>query len=126
MGLEVWRQRARTLKREVYTLYFAYRDPRVPWYARVFVGCVVAYVLSPIDLIPDFIPLLGYADELLLIPLAVTAARKMIPAAVMAESRARVERMSNKPVNRAGAAAIVALWIALAAATAWGVLRILG
>lgn len=126
MGLEVWRQRARTLEREVYTLYFAYRDPRVPWYARVFVACVVAYVLSPIDLIPDFIPLLGYADELLLIPLAVTAARKMIPAAVMAESQARAERMSNKPVNRAGAAAIVALWIAVAAATAWGVLRILG
>ncbi len=100
-------------------LYFAYRDPRVPWYARVFVACVVAYVLSPVDLIPDFIPVLGYADELVLVPLAVAAARRMIPAAVMAESQARAETMTHKPVNRVAAAVIVALWIALAAATAW-------
>jgi uncharacterized membrane protein YkvA (DUF1232 family) len=124
VGLQHWRDRARTLKREVYTLYFAYRDPRVPWYAKLFAGCVVGYVLSPIDLIPDFIPVLGYLDELILVPLAVLAARRMIPAAIMADAQARAEAMKDKPVNRVAAGVIVVVWLALAAAGIWLVLRV--
>ena len=82
-----WKERARQIKSEIYALYLAYRDPRVPWYARVFAACVVAYAFSPIDLIPDPIPVLGYLDDLVLIPLGVVLARKMIPADVLAECR---------------------------------------
>ena len=114
--LETWKQRARQLKTEVYALYLAYRDPRVSWPARIFAACVVAYAFSPIDLIPDPIPILGYLDDLLLIPLGVALARKMIPPAVLAEcrERARVE-IADKPVNWAAAAVIIAVWLLLAA-----------
>jgi uncharacterized membrane protein YkvA (DUF1232 family) len=114
--LEGWKQRARQLKTEVYALYLAYRDPRVSWPARIFAACVVAYAFSPIDLIPDPIPVLGYLDDLILIPLGVALARKMIPADVLAEcrERARVE-IAGKPVNWAAAAVIVAVWLMLAA-----------
>jgi uncharacterized membrane protein YkvA (DUF1232 family) len=112
-----WRQWARGLKREVYTLYLAYRDPRVPWYARVVAGVVVAYAFSPIDLIPDFIPILGYLDDLLLVPLGIALAIRLIPPTVLAESRsAAAARLADgKPTNRVMAALIVALWLALAA-----------
>ena len=76
-------EKAASLKKEAYALYIAARDPRVPWYAKAFLGLVLAYALSPIDLIPDFIPLLGYLDDLILIPLGITLALKMIPAQVM-------------------------------------------
>jgi uncharacterized membrane protein YkvA (DUF1232 family) len=114
--LEGWKQRARQLKTEVYALYLAYRDPRVPWPARIFAACVVAYAFSPIDLIPDPIPVLGYLDDLILIPIGVALARKMIPADVLAEcrERARVE-IAGKPVNWAAAAVIIAVWLLLAA-----------
>src|SRR5437868_13035767 len=84
-----WKERAREIKSELYALYLAYRDPRVPWYARAFAACVVGYAFSPIDLIPDPIPLIGYLDDLILVPLGIALALKMIPADVMAESRAR-------------------------------------
>ncbi len=108
---------ARRLKIEVVALYLCYRDPRVPWYARLFAGVVVAYAFSPIDLIPDFIPVLGLLDDLLLVPLGVWLALKMIPAQVMAESRARAGEAlrSGKPVNRSAAFVIVAIWLLLAA-----------
>jgi uncharacterized membrane protein YkvA (DUF1232 family) len=77
--IETWKQRARELQTEVYAMYLAYRDPRVPWYARIFAACVVAYAFSPIDLIPDPIPILGYLDDLMLVPLGVWLARRMIP-----------------------------------------------
>jgi uncharacterized membrane protein YkvA (DUF1232 family) len=114
--LEGWKQRARQLKTEVYALYLAYRDPRVPWPARIFAACVVAYAFSPIDLIPDPIPVLGYLDDLILIPLGVALARKMIPAEVLAEcrERARVE-IGDKPVNWAAAVVIIGVWLLLAA-----------
>jgi uncharacterized membrane protein YkvA (DUF1232 family) len=112
---ESWSRRARDLKREVYTLYFACRDPRVPWYAKAFTVVVVAYALSPIDLIPDFIPVLGYLDEMVLIPLAVMAVRAMIPAAVLTECRQRAARLEGKPRNWVAAAVIVAIWLGLAA-----------
>jgi uncharacterized membrane protein YkvA (DUF1232 family) len=115
--LEAWKQRVRQLKTETYALYLAYKDPRVPWYARLFAALVVGYAFSPIDLIPDFIPILGYLDDLILVPLGILLALKMIPAAVMAESREKAREVvaQGKPVNRAAAAAIVAVWLLLAA-----------
>ena len=114
---ERWKQRARQLKVEVYAIYLAYRDPRVPWYARIFAACVVGYAFSPIDLIPDPIPILGYLDDLVLIPLGVKIALSMIPASVMAESRAKAQELmrQGKPVNRVAALVIVAIWLLLAA-----------
>lgn len=112
-----WKGRARQLKREVFALYLAVRDPRCPWYARLFAGMVVADAFSPIDLIPDFIPVLGYLDDLLLVPLGIAVAIKLIPPQVLAESRAEAGRVlaAGKPVNRAAAAVIVAIWLTLAA-----------
>ena len=85
--LAIWKARRRQLQAEVYALYLAYRDPRVPWYAKAVAACVVGYALSPIDLIPDFIPVLGYLDDLVLIPLGIALALRMIPPAVMDECR---------------------------------------
>jgi uncharacterized membrane protein YkvA (DUF1232 family) len=115
--IEQWKQRASQLKIEVYALYLAYRDPRLPWYARVFAACVVGYAFSPIDLIPDPIPILGYVDDLVLIPLGVKVALSMIPAEVMTESRAKAQEVirQGKPVNRIAAAIILAIWLILAA-----------
>jgi uncharacterized membrane protein YkvA (DUF1232 family) len=112
-----WKLRARQLQAEVYALYLAYRDPRVPWYAKAVAACVVGYALSPIDLIPDFIPVLGYLDDLVLIPLGIALVLRMIPPAVMDEcrARARAELVDGKPVGRAVAAVIVAIWLVLAA-----------
>ena len=114
--LEGWKQRARQLKTELYALYLAYRDPRVSWPARIFAACVVAYAFSPIDLIPDPIPVLGCLDDLVLIPLGIALARRMIPADVLAEcrERARVE-IATRPVNRVAAGVIIAVWLLLAA-----------
>lgn len=113
---ESWKQRAGQLKREVYAIYFAYKDPRVPWYAKLFAACVVAYAFSPIDLIPDFIPVLGYVDDLLLVPLGIYLVLKMIPDEVMAECREKARlTMSQKKPNWLAAGVIVAIWIILAA-----------
>jgi uncharacterized membrane protein YkvA (DUF1232 family) len=111
-----WKQRAREVQTEVYAIYLAYKDPRVPWYARVFAGCVVAYAFSPIDLIPDPIPVLGYLDDLVLIPLGVVLAVRMIPAPVLADCREQAKEVmkQGKPVNRAAAAVIIAIWVVLA------------
>lgn len=121
--LETWRHRANALKREVYALYFACRDPRVPWYAKALAVVVVGYAFSPIDLIPDFIPVLGYLDDLVLIPLGVMAVRALVPAAVLDDCRARAARMEGKPTNRVAAAFIVAVWLSLAAAVFFVALR---
>lgn len=115
-ALDKWKRRVRQLKVEVYALYLAYKDPRVPLYARLFAACVVAYAFSPIDLIPDFIPVLGYLDDLILIPLGVIAARRMIPEVVLAECRQRAEATmaQGKPVNWVAAGVIIAVWLLLA------------
>lgn len=97
-----WRRRAREVRRDVTALYFACRDPRVPWYTKAFVALVVAYALSPIDLIPDFIPVLGYLDDLVLLPLGVLMAVKMIPADVLAEHRERAQQASARGWSRNG------------------------
>jgi len=115
--VEGWKQGAIRLKIEIYAIYLAYRDPRVPWYARIFAACVVGYAFSPIDLIPDPIPILGYLDDLILIPLGVLLALRMIPEEVMAECRERSQEImrQKKPVNRTAAIVIIAIWIIFAA-----------
>src|SRR6476620_3180105 len=107
--LESWRARARALKRDTYALYLAARDPRTPWYARALAVLILAYAFSPIDLIPDFIPVLGYLDDLLLVPLGLALLARLVPAEVMADARARasVELATNRPKSYAAAAMIV-------------------
>lgn len=114
--IETWRNTAKRLKGEIYTLYLAYQDKRTPWFARVFSLLVVGYAFSPIDLIPDFIPLLGYVDDLVLLPLGVYLAVHMIPAEVMADSRRQAMEAieANRPVMRGAAVIIVVIWILLA------------
>jgi uncharacterized membrane protein YkvA (DUF1232 family) len=113
--LDTWKDRAQLLKREVYALYFAARDPRVPWHAKALAALVVAYALSPIDLIPDFIPVLGYVDDLVIVPLGVMAARGMIAPSVLAECRERAASLDGKPRSWPAAIIIVAVWLVLAA-----------
>jgi uncharacterized membrane protein YkvA (DUF1232 family) len=112
-----WKSRVRQLKRETYALYLAYRDPRTPWYARLFAACVVGYAFSPIDLVPDFIPVLGHLDDLVLVPLGILLALKMIPPEMMAECREKAEDVvaQGKPVNCAAAAIVIAAWLLVAA-----------
>ena len=114
--LEKWKDRARLLKTEVYAIYLAYKDPRVPWYAKIFAACVVGYAFSPIDLIPDPIPIIGYLDDLILIPLGIAIALKMIPEKVLAEYREQAKEimLQGKPVNRIAAIVIVGIWIVVA------------
>ena len=112
--LKIW---AAALKREVMTLWFACRDPRTPWYARVLTMLIVAYALSPIDLIPDFIPVLGYLDELILLPAGIYLVLKLVPAEALADARARaqawVDSRRPKPRNWIAAAVIVLVWVAV-------------
>lgn len=115
--VETWQWRARQLKVDTYALYLAYRDPRTPWYARLFVAAVVAYALSPIDLIPDFVPIFGYVDDLILVPLGIALAFRMIPGPIMVDCRARAQAAmaEAKPIGRIGAAVIVVIWLLVAA-----------
>jgi uncharacterized membrane protein YkvA (DUF1232 family) len=126
--IEGWKRRARQLRQETYALYLAYRDPRTPWYARVFAACVVGYAFSPIDLIPDVIPVLGYLDDLVLVPLGIAIALRMIPPPVIAECReeARIVLEQDRPTNWAAAVVIVAIWLFLAALTIAVVMRVIG
>ncbi len=119
--IEKMRTWARALKAEIAVLAAAVRDARTPWYAKVLGVIIVAYALSPIDLIPDFIPVLGYLDDLLLLPLGIWLVRRMIPADVMAEHRASVAAGTRLPPNRMAAAAIVALWVISLTFAAWWV-----
>ena len=112
------KQRARALKAETYVLYLAARHPGTPWYAKLLVAAIVAYALSPIDLIPDFIPVLGLLDDLVLIPLGIALAIRLVPPAVLAECRARaLER--RKLVSRVAGAVIVGIWLAVVALGLW-------
>jgi uncharacterized membrane protein YkvA (DUF1232 family) len=118
----VWKHRARLLKRETFLVC---RHPRVPWYAKFLALIVVGYALSPIDLIPDFIPVLGYLDDLILVPLGIMLVIRLVPADVIAECRGRSEEMAGK-VTRPGkiaAGVVVLLWILAAALIAWLILR---
>lgn len=110
---------ARGLKRDVHALYLAARDPRTPWYAKAFALAIAAYALSPIDLIPDFIPVLGYLDEVILLPLAILLAVRLVPPDVMTEHRAAAIMAEGRPISRAGAVFTVAVWLLAAAALLW-------
>jgi uncharacterized membrane protein YkvA (DUF1232 family) len=125
--VERWKQRARELKTETYAVYLAYKDPRTPWYARLFAACVVGYAFSPIDLIPDPIPVLGYLDDLVLVPLGIAIALKMIPSFVMTECRdkAQLAMSEGKPTNWTAAVVIVAIWLLLAALAVIVVVRVI-
>ncbi|HEY9892801.1 MAG TPA: YkvA family protein [Candidatus Sericytochromatia bacterium] len=113
--MQTWKQRVKQLKNETYAIYIACKDPRVPWYARVFAGFVVAYAFSPIDLIPDVIPILGYLDDLILVPLGIMLVIKMIPPDVLAQCREKAEAAisQGKPTSRIAAILIVGIWLLL-------------
>jgi uncharacterized membrane protein YkvA (DUF1232 family) len=110
---------ARAVKRDVVALYIAARDPRVPWYAKLAAAAIAAYALSPIDLIPDFIPVLGYLDEVIILPVAIFLVIKMIPGPLMVEFREEAHRRAERPTGRTGAVVIICLWIAAAAFLLW-------
>jgi uncharacterized membrane protein YkvA (DUF1232 family) len=116
------KQWARALKRDVHAIYLASRDPRVPWYAKVLAVAVAGYALSPIDLIPDFIPVLGYLDDIILVPLGIMLVLKLIPPQIIAEHRSSA-LAQERPVSRAAALAIICVWIACAMLAGWLVYR---
>jgi uncharacterized membrane protein YkvA (DUF1232 family) len=109
-------QRARQLKAETWALALAVRDPRTPWYTKLLVASIVAYACSPIDLIPDFIPVLGYLDDLVLLPLGIAWAMRLVPPAVLIECRVRAQEaiQDGKPVSWVAGAIIVIIWLGVA------------
>jgi uncharacterized membrane protein YkvA (DUF1232 family) len=112
---------ARLLKREVHAIYLATQSPRVPCYTKCLALAVVGYALSPIDLIPDFIPVLGYVDDLILVPLGIWLVLSLIPEDVMIACRARADEAVAGPHGKIAAIAIIAIWIVGGAALGWGV-----
>jgi uncharacterized membrane protein YkvA (DUF1232 family) len=119
-SLEHLRERARSIKREQHAVYLALKDPRVPWYAKALVAVVLAFLFSPIDLIPDFIPVIGYLDDLIVVPAGLLLVIRLIPPEVMAEHRqaARAAAFERKP-NWIAVAVIVGLWLLLLALVVW-------
>ncbi len=113
MDIQSWKNKSKQLRSEVYALYLASRHPKTPWYAKVFAALVIGYALSPIDLIPDFIPVIGYIDDLIIIPAGVSILIKMIPREVLEECRgkARTQPIDKKRNNWAVAVVIVLIWL---------------
>ena len=118
-----WRHWARLIRRDAHALFLAARDPRVPWYAKALAIAVAAYALSPIDLIPDFIPVLGYLDDLIIVPAGIALVVKMIPPHVMAEHRELAEAALERPTSRMAAAVIVGIWLLSLGVIVWLVSR---
>lgn len=114
--LSCLRKWARSLKRDVHAIYLAARDPRVPWYAKALAMAVAGYALSTIDLIPDFVPVLGYLDDLIIVPLGIWLVVALIPVEVMAEYRAVASAAPARPSSKAAAAFVIAIWIAVGSA----------
>src|SRR5690242_8431171 len=110
---------ARAIKRDVHAIYLAARDPRVPWYAKALAFCVAGYALSPIDLIPDFVPVLGYLDDLIIVPLGILIVVKLIPPEIIAEHRALAAASQGRPVSHTAAIVIVVVWAASIVVAAW-------
>jgi uncharacterized membrane protein YkvA (DUF1232 family) len=126
MSLQTWKRRARQLSAQTYALYLAYRHPRTLWYAKAFAALVVGYVFSPIDSIPDFIPGVGLLDEMVVVPIGVLIAAKMIPRQVMDECQEKARQMAEgeKPVSRVGAVVVVAVWLLCVALAVFLALRV--
>jgi len=124
--VQILKSRANALKTELYALYLAYRDPRTPWYARLFSALVVGYAFSPIDLIPDFVPLLGYLDDLIILPLGVAISLRLIPPEVMVDCRLRAKEIlaQGKPVNWVAGAVIISIWVIILALIGIGFYRL--
>ena len=116
MSMRDW---ARSMKRDVVAIYLAARDPRVPWYAKAVALTVAAYALSPIDLIPDFIPVLGYLDDLIIVPIGIAFVRRLIPRELLEEHRKIADQLSDRPISRLAAAVIVLIWLAAISLTVW-------
>jgi len=121
--MSVWldkaKQWARAIKTDVVALWIAARDPRTPLLAKIVAGAVAAYALSPIDLIPDFVPVLGYLDDLLIVPLGIMLAIKLVPETLMQECRVAARTQAQNPVSRTGLVAIVLIWLGSLALAAW-------
>ena len=117
--LDGWKHWARTIKRDAHVLYLASRAPRVPWYAKALAWTVTAYALSPLDLIPDFIPVVGFLDDLIIVPAGIWLVITLIPPAVLDEHRKLADAARDQPVSLPAAAAIVVLWLIAVAACAW-------
>jgi uncharacterized membrane protein YkvA (DUF1232 family) len=115
---------ARALGRDAHAIYLVARDPRVPWYAKALALCVAGYALSPIDFIPDFVPLLGYLDDLVIVPLGILLVVRMVPPGIMAEHRATAAG-AERPGCGTAALVIVLLWIVVAGLAGWWVLSLL-
>lgn len=113
-ALATLKAQAKQLKQHTLTVYFAARDPRTPLLVRILAVLVAAYALSPIDLIPDFVPVIGYLDDLLLIPLGLALVVRLTPPEVIEAARARAEQASIKPVSYSAAAAIIGVWLIIA------------
>src|ERR671918_1920767 len=126
MNWQAWKRPAPQLSGHTYTLYLAYRHPRTPWYAKVFAALIVGYVFSPIDPIPDFIPVVGLLDEMVVVPIGILIAAKMIPEDVFEECRekAREVEEGEKPVSRVAAVVVVAIWLLCVALAVYLALRI--
>jgi uncharacterized membrane protein YkvA (DUF1232 family) len=115
-GLKDW---ALSIRRDAHAIYLAARHPRTPWYAKALAVGIAAYALSPIDLIPDFLPVLGFLDEIILLPIAIAAVVKLVPADVMVESRAAAAVTAERPVSVTAAVVIVLVWVAAIGLTGW-------
>lgn len=112
------REWARAIRRDVHALYLAGRDPRVPWYAKALAALVAGYALSPIDLIPDFIPVVGYLDDVILVPLGIVLVIRLIPPEVMAEHRDAAAVAQHRPVSRVAAIVVISAWVVAAVVSA--------
>lgn len=125
--LQRLKEQARQLAAESYALYVAAQDPRTPWYARWLAAFVVAYALSPVDLVPDFIPVVGYLDDLVLVPVGVALAIWLIPKPIWQESRERAREMvpPDRPASRAVIVVVAAIWLAFAVFAIWLVAALL-
>ena len=113
MDIKSWRTKSKQLKGEVYALYLAYKHPRTPWYAKVLAALIIGYTLSPIDLIPDFIPVVGYLDDLIIVPLGIALLIKIIPRDILEECRKKAQSdfLNRKPKNWIAAIIIVLIWL---------------
>lgn len=118
-----WKQWAQIIRRDAHALYLAARDPRVPWYAKGLAIAVAAYAASPIDLIPDFVPVIGYLDDLIIVPLGIALVVKLIPPGIMAEYRALATAALDRPVSKTAAAVIVIIWLVAISVTVWFAFR---